>query len=85
MLKHGCIRHGLVKIGSNRVGSMTSNYNTAHATLLQGFCDLPEEFLNRVVIWVNNYDLTNVLFSEGIDRLNKNEVFFTACGCRVRA
>ena len=70
MLKHSCISHGLVKIGSNGVGSVTSNNDAAHSTLLQSFGNLAKEFVLSIIVRIDNDDLTNVFLAEHVNRLD---------------
>ena len=67
MLEHSSIGHGLVKIGSNSVGPISSNYNTAHAALLQSFCDLAKEFIWSIIVRIDNDNFANVFLTENID------------------
>lgn len=85
VFKHGCISPSLIKVGSNRVRSVSTENHTPHTALLESFSHLPKEILRVFRVRVNDHDFANVLLPQFIDRVQYNQVLFTTGSGRVDA
>ena len=80
VFNHGGVGPGLVEICANGIGTISTDDNTAHATLIEGFCDLAKVIFGMLRVGVNDDDLPNVLFANLINGCEQNKVLLAA-GC----
>ena len=67
VLHHRSVGPSLVKVSPNCVSTVPTNYDTAHASLIESFCDLTKVIFGVVGVGVNDDDLPNVLLSNLVD------------------
>ena len=54
VFNHGGVGPGLVEICANGIGTISTDDNAAHATLIEGFCDLAKVIFGMLRVGVND-------------------------------